>query len=313
MKHLRVCERNSELLLEFANSRITRGFNRGLGDGAAVLCQEYVHFLEQNKCDNVLLSTTKEYWMFFDYLKARVKFHGVGFLRKSTIQHFRYAIHSFYSFLFDAGYLSSMPITRQLFFHTKAIRKRVLSEKQIKFLFKSCNSPIERAVLALAYGCGMRRSEMSRLLICDYKPLESVVIVRAGKFFKSRIIPVAKSMNSHLRDYIETLCMNPLPHVNGKSSFLCIDNIPLNGQDIYLILQKIVARTAKGCIRKIKVTLHELRNSVAVHMLNRGADFDFVRRFLGHSLIDTTMLYAKRRRARISIRRRIQRFQDTAV
>ena len=62
------------------------------------------------------------------------------------------------------------------------------------------------------------------------------------------------------------------------------------------LLKKIIVRTNNTDLLKKKISLHSLRHSIAVHLIENGASIEFVKDFLGHSDIDTTQLYARRRK-----------------
>lgn len=291
---------HEKLLFDFACVRLARGFNRGKGDAAPVLCREYLHFLEQRNCQEVTSSTVFLYRQFCAHIKSRNKFRGKGTLSHVQQQHIRYAIHSMYEFLQESGVMSSVPVSGSLFHVPQLKEKDVLNIKNISAMFEATLTTTESAILALAYGCGLRRAELERLKISDYNPNAHTVTVREGKNHKSRVVPVSNRMNQYLSVYLMEVRLktssqtnNLLIHSNGAN---------ITGEELYRIVRRIAKRAG---IEDKTVGLHILRNSIAVHMLNKGADIDFVQRFLGHSLVDTTMLYATRRRKRISLRRRI--------
>lgn len=288
------------LLTEFSRVRIARGFNRGQGDSAPVLCREYLQFLENNECEFVTKSHVFHYRKFCDHLKTRQKYRGKGPLGEGHKQHIRYAVHSFYEFLLESDYMDSIPISGTLFHLPENKEKPVLSRKQIETLFTEAKTHQEKVILILAYGCGLRRSEIERLQISNYHPSQSMISVREGKYFKSRVIPVSTKMNGELSSYLNQFRLK----LERKNNNFLVDerSAPIDGEGAYQIIRKLSKRAN---IAKKSVGLHILRNSIAVHMLDKGADFEFVKRFLGHTLLDTTMLYTTRRRKRISLKRRI--------
>jgi site-specific recombinase XerD len=68
--------------------------------------------------------------------------------------------------------------------------------------------------------------------------------------------------------------------VNGRGS-------PLSRMGVWKILQKHVARS--GLTKR--VTPHTLRHSFATHLLESGYDIRTVQELLGHSNVQTTMIY----------------------
>ena len=64
----------------------------------------------------------------------------------------------------------------------------------------------------------------------------------------------------------------------------------------------LVAKTNNKALIAKNPSIHQLRHSIATHMIDRGADPHYVRRFLGHSLLDTTVnVYAKRRQQKAKL------------
>jgi integrase/recombinase XerD len=298
---------HEKLLTEFLHVRIARGFNRGKGDSAPILCREYLQFLENNQCEYVTSSHVFHYRKFCEYIKTRKKFRGPGQLGPVHVQHIRYAVHSFYEFLFESDYIESIPVTGSMYNLPSKNEKQILSKRQIEQMFSVARSHQEKAILALAYGCGLRRSEIERLQISDFQPSSSLISVRQGKYFKSRVIPVSIRMKTLLSDYLNDFRLRQ--ETNTPLFLVGYDQQAVDGEAAYQTIRKLAKRAE---IKDKSVGLHILRNSVAVHMLNRGADIEFVQRFLGHSLLDTTMLYATRRRKRISLKRRINGARKTA-
>jgi integrase/recombinase XerD len=298
---------HENLLAEFSNARIARGFNRGKGDEAPYLCREYLEFLEGQNCESVTSSHIFHYRKFCEYIRKRKKHRGTGSLSVIHQKHIFYAVHSFYNYLQEAHYMESIPVSGSLFQHPPATDKHVLKRKEVETLFSKAETQVESAILALAYGCGMRRSEIERLDVTDYSPSQSLISVRDGKYFKSRVIPISDKYNHILQSYFNNYRLR----ISSKATELLVDpeGRPVNGEAAYQIIRRL---SRKASIHNKSVGLHILRNSIAVHMIDRGADLEFVKRFLGHTLIDTTTLYATRRRKRISLKRRIYASQKTA-
>ena len=70
----------------------------------------------------------------------------------------------------------------------------------------------------------------------------------------------------------------------------------MRGEALNDRIKKLVQKTQDPRIIAKKVSLHTMRHSIATHLMDNGADISFVQEFLGHALIDTSHLYAKRRK-----------------
>ncbi|MBK7883829.1 MAG: tyrosine-type recombinase/integrase [Chitinophagaceae bacterium] len=62
--------------------------------------------------------------------------------------------------------------------------RNVLSQEEIKELYNCCKDDLERVILSLAYGCGLRVSELVAVNIEDIKLREQIIIVPAGNLIK---------------------------------------------------------------------------------------------------------------------------------
>ena len=60
-------------------------------------------------------------------------------------------------------------------------QRQVVSPSGIKALYSSCENYRDRALISLFYGCGLRRSEVVKLLVTDIRLDSSLLYVRSGK------------------------------------------------------------------------------------------------------------------------------------
>ena len=56
-------------------------------------------------------------------------------------------------------------------------------------------------------------------------------------------------------------------------------------------LKRIIERTENQAIKDKQITIHNLRHSIATHLLEQGIPVEQVRLFLGHSQLETTQIY----------------------
>jgi len=167
----------------------------------------------------------------------------------------------------------------------------ILGEGEVDRLLSVCsgNSPLERrdrALFEVAYGCGLRVSELCSLRTGD-ADFSSRTLRVFGKGEKERIVPFLGEPAHRVRLYLEE--GRPLLAKNGGNIlFLSRNGMPLNREDIWRILQK--RGTAAGISGK-RLYPHILRHSFATHLLRRGMDQRTLQELLGHSSISTTDKY----------------------
>jgi integrase/recombinase XerD len=144
----------------------------------------------------------------------------------------------------------------------------------------------DRALLELAYGAGLRVSELCGLGLNDLVLTESLVRV-FGKGSKERLVPIGRSVLGAVSVYLHEL----RPTLDrGKTKGRVLLNArgePLSRVGAWGIVKRCAERAG---IEK-RVTPHTLRHTFATHLLEGGADLRAVQEMLGHADLSTTQLY----------------------
>jgi site-specific recombinase XerD len=190
---------------------------------------------------------------------------------------------------------------------------RVLSVEQLRELLERipARTPLElrdRAMLELAYSCGLRCEEVVNL-DRDSFDFESEQLRVLGKGSKERLLPVGEPAQRALRRYLErgrpALAPSavPYPEITGQRNsgsseealFLSKTGRRLSNSDVgrRLALWTREAALAAG------VSPHALRHSFATHLLEGGADLRAIQELLGHASISTTQIYTRVDAARL--------------
>ncbi len=153
----------------------------------------------------------------------------------------------------------------------------------------------DRAMLEVAYGCGLRVSEVIGLQLADVEGEEGFVRCY-GKGSKERLVPLGDEAAHWLERYVAEgrLKFNPAPR--EQSVFLGRRGGPLTRQWFGKLLKQYA--TDAG-IARARVTPHVLRHSFATHLLEGNADLRAVQAMLGHTQIATTEIYTHVDRARL--------------
>jgi len=151
------------------------------------------------------------------------------------------------------------------------------------------DSPISirnRALLELAYGAGLRESELTGLTVSRIF-LEEALVRPFGKGSRERLVPLGGAAVRWLSMYIDTARPQL---VHGRSTpvlFLTYRGNPLSRMTVW----NIVRRLAELAGIKEHIHPHILRHSFASHLLRGGADLRVVQELLGHADIKTTEIY----------------------
>ncbi|MDF2953510.1 MAG: Site-specific recombinase XerD [Thermodesulfobacterium sp.] len=158
-----------------------------------------------------------------------------------------------------------------------------LEERRNEFLYLR-----DRALLEIAYGCGLRVSEIANLTLDQINfGLQIIRIVGKGK--KERIVPFGKKAFKALKDYLEI-----------RDFLLSKSNKETNYVFLNLRGERLTERGIRYVIKErgkkqglFYLHPHTLRHAFATHLLNAGVDLRSIQEMLGHSSLTTTGVYTK--------------------
>jgi integrase/recombinase XerC/integrase/recombinase XerD len=176
---------------------------------------------------------------------------------------------------------------------------KVLSTEQMRSLLERipARTPLElrdRAMLELAYSCGLRCEEIVNLDE-DAIDFESEQLRVLGKGSKERILPVGEPAQRALERYLQrgrrALATDP----RERALFLSKSGRRLSNSDI----TRRLGLWAREAALAAGVSPHSLRHSFATHLLEGGADLRTIQELLGHASISTTQVYTRVDAARL--------------
>ena len=209
------------------------------------------------------------------------------------------AVRGLYGFLVRTGRAGANPA--ELVSSPKGSEKlpRVLTTEQMRSLLERipARTPLElrdRAMLELAYSCGLRCEEIVNLDegALDFETEQLRVL---GKGSKERLLPVGEPAQRALRRYLEKGRRGLIADPREPALFLSKSGRRLSNSDVTrrLGLWTREAALAAG------VSPHALRHSFATHLLEGGADLRTIQELLGHASISTTQVYTRVDAARL--------------
>jgi len=176
---------------------------------------------------------------------------------------------------------------------------RVLSGEQARDLLERipARTPLElrdRAMLELAYSCGLRCEEIVNL-DRDSFDFESEQLRVLGKGSKERLLPVGEPAQRALRRYLDKGRHALAGEPREAALFLSKSGRRLSNSDVRRRLALWVREAAPAA----GVSPHALRHSFATHLLEGGADLRAIQELLGHASISTTQVYTRVDAARL--------------
>lgn len=158
----------------------------------------------------------------------------------------------------------------------------VLSRVEIMLVMRNIKNVKHRLMVALAYGSGLRVSEVTKLKVRDLDFNAKTVGVRDGKGGRDRMTLLPGKLVKHLTGFLY-----------GKDAGDFIFESERGGRLTTRSVQKAftVGLRKSGIVKG--ATFHSLRHSFATHLLENGTDIRYVQALLGHSSIRTTQIYTR--------------------
>jgi integrase/recombinase XerD len=283
--------------------------------------KEYIYYLKvtKNLSKNTIHSYERDLKAYIQFIKDNYHFrdlnqiskeHILNFSRSlsrknnsnSTITRKLSSIRSFHRYLTSENIVDK-DISRKIRKpKTKKSLPTVLNIQEIDRIIdltyqsEDALSLRNQALIELAYGSGLRVSELLNLHISDLHLNKSLVNI-LGKGNKERIIPINENAVLALQKYI----IEARPLLKAKKADILFVNKfgnPLSRVGFFKLIKKLAEEAE---IQKV-VSPHTLRHSYATHLLENGADLRTVQELLGHEDILTTENYthvSKKRLAKV--------------
>jgi integrase/recombinase XerD len=165
----------------------------------------------------------------------------------------------------------------------------VLTVDEVRRLISAVRTLHNKTYLWTVYSLGLRLNEGLHLQVGDVDGARMLVHVHRGKGAKDRYVPLPAKTLTMLRDYWAS-------HRNPKWLF------PATGrsrQDGPTATEPMATASVQGALRRVvvelglskHVSIHTLRHSYATHLLEAGVNLRLIQRYLGHSSLQTTMVY----------------------
>jgi integrase/recombinase XerD len=148
------------------------------------------------------------------------------------------------------------------------------------------------ALFALMFNTGARVQEILDLHCCDVRTEPPYQVRLKGKGGKIRLCPIWAKTAKLLRDLANTTSD---PDVNDLTLFRNSHGGKLTRFGVRYLLRKYVTAAANNIetLRTKRIHPHSLRHGTAIALLKAGVDFSTISQWLGHSSLNTTMIYAR--------------------
>jgi site-specific recombinase XerD len=159
----------------------------------------------------------------------------------------------------------------------------VLSPSEVSVLLAAIGRLKHRAMVMLAYGAGLRVSEVCRLEFRDVDAKRMLLHIRDGKGGRDRYVMLSPVLLRTLRAYAkQSRVRGPYLFPSARKTRDVLTRVALH---------KAITHAAKRADISKRVTPHTLRHSFATHALEAGMDLRTLQVLLGHARISTTTTY----------------------
>ena len=165
----------------------------------------------------------------------------------------------------------------------------VLSRDEVARLIAAAGHLKYQTALSVAYGAGLRASEVVGLKVGDIDSTRMTLRVEQGKGRKDRYAMLSPVLLERLRAWWR------VARAQGKmrdGGWLFPGQNPINPLTTRQLNRAVHAAAAEAEIDK-RVSMHTLRHSFATHLLEQKVDIRVIQVLLGHKQLENTALYAQ--------------------
>ena len=159
----------------------------------------------------------------------------------------------------------------------------VLSQDEMVRLIEAAPGLKYKAAFGVAYGAGLRVSEVVALKVTDIDSQRMTLRVEHGKGQRDRYVMLSPQLLEWLRDWWRAA---------RPRAWLFPGQNPVNPMTARQMVRAVHAAAREAGIAK-RVTPHTLRHSFATHLLEQGGDIRVIQVLLGHAKLETTALYTR--------------------
>jgi len=163
----------------------------------------------------------------------------------------------------------------------------ILSREEVRRLLESAKNLKYQTALSVAYGAGLRASEVTALKVGDVDSQRMLLRVEQGKGSKDRHALLPPVLLEQLR------CWWRVAHAQGKvlpGGYLFPGTDPLDAMSTRQLNRAIHDAALAAGIDK-RISMHSLRHAFATHLLEQGENIRIIQVLLGHKKLETTALY----------------------
>jgi len=203
-----------------------------------------------------------------------------------TLESMRMCFNSFFQWLVEEEYITRNPVRKISTIKFQPSERHAMSPLELEKLRSLCKSKREKAIVDFLYSTGCRVSELCHAKKNDVNWADRTFHVVCGKGGKSRTTYLNAECIISLKEYLAS-------RNDDDDHLFTTERRPFNGfgnKAVENLLNDIVSRSPDSFVTHI--TPHVFRHTSATIALRNGMPIEQVQRFLGHSKVATTLIYA---------------------
>lgn len=166
----------------------------------------------------------------------------------------------------------------------------VLSLEEMRRLLTCTRMPHYRAFFSTVYSCGLRLEEALSLEVSDIDSGRMMIHIHRGKGAKDRYVPLPPStlaiLRKHWASHRNPRLIFPASGRGRQEASLAVNHLCRSS-----VRDALRDATKLALIHKRGISVHTLRHTYATHLLEAGVNLRAIQGYLGHSSIETTMVY----------------------
>ena len=165
---------------------------------------------------------------------------------------------------------------------------RVLSVDQVARLLQAASNLKHRAALSVAYGAGLRASEVTHLKIADIDSERMIIRIHQGKGRRDRYAMLSPALLELLRSWWRQA------HAEGRmlpGGWLFPGQNPVKPLSTRQLNRACKSAAAAAQLDQ-RISMHTLRHSFATHLLEQKVDIRVIQVLLGHQKLENTARYS---------------------
>lgn len=175
----------------------------------------------------------------------------------------------------------------------KRLPTRIFTLREVELVINQPNIKTlvglrDRAILETFYSTGVRRAEVVELMVNDISTERGMLMVKAGKGNKDRVIPIGERALAWIERYLK----ESRPQFVGKQEdcgYLYVNKF--GGKISAAVIATMVNNSMLSAGIEMKGSCHIFRHTMATLMLEAGADIRYIQQMLGHEQLSTTQIY----------------------